>query len=274
MRYLMRDGAPLTDGQWGAIDAAVVAEAKRILVGRRFLSLVGPLGGRLQDVPLDVVADKAAAAGDFWGQSDLAPLGVGGRRFLQVPALYSDFLISWRDIENESGAGLQAATDAAMLAARREDDLIFHGDKELGIEGLLTAKGANKIAISDWDQGENPVRDVAKAIETLDDRGSSGQRALVVSNDLWGKLHRIQPGTGIMEVDRVRSLVGGVFLRSSRIGKNKAVLVYCDPHNVDLVVGQDLVTAYMGNEKMDHLFRVMETIVPRVKRPAAIAVFG
>jgi len=35
-------------------------------------------------------------------------------------------------------------------------------------------------------------------------------------------------------------------------------------------VAQDLITAYMGNEGLDHLFRVMETLVLRVKRPGAI----
>lgn len=274
MRYLMRDAAPLSAGQWDQIDRAVVAEAKRTLVGRRFLSLAGPLGARVQNVPLDAVADKKAAAADFWGQAELEPLGVGARRFLQVPAIYSDFAISWRDLEDEAGAGVQAAVDAALLAARREDDLVFYGDKDLGIEGLLNAKGIHKIALSDWSKGEAPLQDVAKAIETLDDRGGSGQRALVVGNDLWGKLHRLQPGTGLMEIDRVRSLVGGGLFHSPRLEKNKALLVYCDPHNMDLVVGQDLVTAYLGNDKLDHLFRVMETVVPRVKRPSAVAVLG
>lgn len=279
MRYLMRDAAPLTETQWARIDEAVVAEASRVLVGRRFLTLAGPFGGQIQNVALDQVHDKTDAAGDFWGQAELTPLGIGGRRFLQVPTLYADFLISWRDIESENGAGVQAAVDAAMLTARREDDLVFHGDKALGLEGLLTAKGVNKVALSDWDKGENPIRDVARALEILDDKSHSGRRALVVSSDLYAKLHRIQPGTGIMEIDRVRGLVGGgagggsVF-KSSRIGKNTALLAYCDPHNMDLVVGQDLITAYMGNDQLDHLFRVMETAVPRIKRPSAICVFA
>ncbi len=115
------------------------------------------------------------------------------------------------------------------------------------------------------------MADVAKAIETLIDKGNSGERALVMSTDLHAKLHRIQQGTGLMEIDRVRSLAGKVF-HSSGLQKNTACLICCEPQNIDLVIGQDMITAYMGNEKLDHVFRVMETLVPRIKRPQAIAI--
>ena len=45
-----------------------------------------------------------------------------------------------------------------------------------------------------------------------------------------------------------------------------------DSQNFDLAIAQDLITAYMGNEGLDHLFRVMESLVLRIKRPGAICV--
>ncbi len=273
MRYLMREGAPLTASQWERIDSAVVAEAKKILVGRRFLGLAGPLGAQVQNVPLDQVEKPSPAGADFWGRAETEAIDIARRRFVELATVYADFRISWRDVENENGAGVQPAMDAAIACAQREDDLIFYGDKELGVEGVFTAKGAGKVAISDWSKGENPIADVVKAIELAAEKGCAGERVLVVSADLYGKLHRIQPGTGMMEVDRVAGLVGKL-LYSPRIEKNKAALLYCDPRNMDLVVGQDLVTAYMGNEKLDQAFRVMETITPRIKRSAAIVIIG
>lgn len=270
MRYLMRDGAPLTEGQWEQIDKAVVAEASKIMTGRRFLSIKN-VGAAVQNVHIDKMEDVAAASVDFWARGDSDAIEVGERRFVELMSIYSDFTISWRDVEYTQGAGVQAARNAAVLCARREDDLIFHGDAKLGIEGIFTAPGVNQIAISDWNEGENPVRDLVKALEVLIDQGNSGERVLVVSSDLYAKLHRIQPGTGIMEVERVKSLVGKLFY-SSRLEKSTAALIYCEPQNLDLVIGQDLITAYMGNEKMDHVFRVMETAVPRIKRPSAIAI--
>lgn len=272
MRYLMRDGAPLSDGQWEQIDKAVVEEASKILTGRRFLAIKA-VAAQTQNVSLDKMENIDKAQVDYWAKADTEAIDVGSRRFVEIMTIYADFAISWRDIENEQGAGVQAARDAAVLCARREDDLIFHGDAALGIEGVFTAAGVNKLKISDWNVGENPVFDIAKALEVLIDKGNSGERVLVVSTDLWGKLHRIQQGTGIMEVDRVRSLVGKLF-HSSRLKKNTAALIYCDPQNIDLVIGQDMITAYMGNEKLDHLFRVMETAVPRIKRASAIAILS
>ena len=42
--YLMRDGAPFGEKLWEQIDDEVVKVIKQMLVGRRFISLVGPLG--------------------------------------------------------------------------------------------------------------------------------------------------------------------------------------------------------------------------------------
>ncbi|MCD7898152.1 MAG: bacteriocin family protein [Planctomycetaceae bacterium] len=272
MRYLMRDGAPLTEDQWQKIDEAVVTEASRTLVGRRFLD-VRVVGAQAETVHRDVMerADKAAA--DFWARDDATPVQIDRRDFLRLTTVYSDFMVSWRDIDNPAGTGVQAAREAAILAARREDDIIFHGLPDQGIDGILTAPGTTRMDISDWSVDENPVMDLAKGLETLIDNGSSGSRALFVSTDLYAKLHRIQHGTGIMEVDRVRSLVGKLF-RSSRLKKNSAILLYTEPQYIDLVIGQDMITAYMGNEKLDHVFRVMETLVPRIKRPEAIVIYG
>ncbi len=60
MRYLMRDGAPLEAAQGDHIDKAVVEEAKKVLVGRRFLTMVGPLGATTLTVPLDTLSRPEA----------------------------------------------------------------------------------------------------------------------------------------------------------------------------------------------------------------------
>ncbi|MCC8180803.1 MAG: bacteriocin family protein, partial [Planctomycetes bacterium] len=207
MKYLMRDGALLSDTQWGQIDAAVVAEAKKELKGRRFLSLAGPLGASVQNVALDVMGGSVKAEADYWATEETEPVAIASRRFVELVTVYADFMISLRDVENQQGAGVQAAMDAAASCARREDELVFYGDKEMGIDGIFTAEGSQKIAISDWNEGENPVLDVTKALEALADAGMYGERALIVSTDLWGKLHRIQPGTGVMEIERVKGMV-------------------------------------------------------------------
>jgi len=86
-------------------------------------------------------------------------------------------------------------------------------------------------------------------------------------------LQRIQANTGLLEVDRVKKLLEGNLYQTPVLGTNKAVLVCSEPQNMDLVVGQDMITAYLGPEKLNHALRVMETVLLRIKRKDAIVVF-
>ena len=143
----------------------------------------------------------------------------------------------------------------------------------MGVAGLLNAPGANKIKRSDWSTGENAFTDVAKGIATLDEKGYIGRYALVLSPDLYLDLQRIQPGTGLMEIDRVSRMVDGRVFRAPVLGMNKAVLVCCEPQYMDLVLGQDMTTAYLELVDLNHHLRVLETVLPRTKRQDAIVVY-
>ncbi|MBV9134483.1 MAG: encapsulin, partial [Chloroflexi bacterium] len=54
--YLQRDQAPLGPAEWAAIDQAVVRTAQSVLVGRRFINLVGPFGPGVEALPNDVLS--------------------------------------------------------------------------------------------------------------------------------------------------------------------------------------------------------------------------
>jgi len=46
MDFLSREGSPISAELWEKIDEAVVSAAKKILTGRRFISIYGPFGRR------------------------------------------------------------------------------------------------------------------------------------------------------------------------------------------------------------------------------------
>ncbi len=48
------------------------------------------------------------------------------------------------------------------------------------------------------------------------------------------------------------------------------MIVNTGRNNLDLAISEDFETAYLGEEGMNHPFRVYETVVLRIKRPAAI----
>ena len=91
MDYLSRDSAPFSEEFWGRIDDTIVDSASRILIGRRFLTLYGPLGAGAQSINIDS-AKKAENFAD-------GIVTTGGRQYTEIPQVYDDFFLLWRDIE-------------------------------------------------------------------------------------------------------------------------------------------------------------------------------
>ena len=277
MEFLLRDDAPFTREQWEKIDSTLINSARQVLVGRRFIKIYGPLGAGVQSINIDDFGTVEPGNADFLGDVDDRPVKTVGRRFVEIPMVYKDLQLSWRDLEKSRQLGLplelSPVAGATAICAEKEDKLIFLGDTSQGYEGLLTATGVQTIARSDWREGENAFQDIAKGIESLIAKGYLGKFVLTVSPNLYMQLQRIQPGTGLLELDRVRSLVNGNLYQSAVLGSDKAVLVCAEPQNIDLVIGQDMVAAYLGSEKLNHSLRILETILLRIKRKEAIVVF-
>ena len=271
MSYLARESSTLSAELWQQIDSAVVNAARRVLTGRRFLPVFGPLG----------IGAESIAVDDADGVDEVAKDGfitTRGRKIVEIPTLYADFTLLAKDLASAGKSGypvdLAKAVAAAEACAFSEDRLIFFGSGEFGYDGLLTAPGTHKIAKKDWSAGENAFTDVAAAIGLLTEKSVYGAYSLAVSPDLYLQMQRLQPGTGLLEIDRVEKLLDGQIYKSPVLGKGKAVLVCADARNMDLVVGQDLATAYLEQKDLNHGLRVLETVLPRIKRKQAIVVFG
>lgn len=267
--YLGRDGAPFSEALWQQIDETVVGAAKGTLVARRFLTLRGPLGPGASVTSIDRLSREEVDEDGFSVMQ--------GRTLVQIPQLYEDFWLYWRDLEASDEAGaevnLSAASMAAQSLALREDRMVFYGIKSLGIDGLANAKGANRQKRGDWSQGEGAYADVAKAMTTLLEKGRIGRMTLVVSPDVLVQLERIQPGTGVLESQRIEKLLGSRIYMSVSLTPGTALLLSAQPQYMDLLVGQDIRTAYTEAVELNHHLRVLETAIVRVKAPDAIVVF-
>lgn len=270
MDYLARESADLSEGLWNRIDSTVVETARAQLTCRRFLKLYGPLGVGATTVAVDGVA-KEEVLEDGIGR-------ITGRTQLELPLFYEDFTLLGRDMELAAQTGMPLdmgpAIAAAKKAARREDELILNGNAALGTAGIATAKGTKKVKKSDWGQGENAFSDIVAAVSELARDGYLGRYVLVVAPDLFLELQRLQPGTGMLEIDRVKKLIGDNVFMTSVMGKGKAVLVCAEPEYLDLAVGLDLSVGYLELADFNHTFRIMETAALRIKDPAAIVVFA
>ena len=139
-------------------------------------------------------------------------------------------------------------------------------------DGLLSAEGRQTIPLSDWETSGNPTNDVAAANRALADVGALRPYTLVVSPVLYGMLQRPYGNSGRLEYKLVANLADGGILQSPMLDEKQALVVAQGTQYLDLAVAQDLVTAYLGPDGMDHRFRVLESLVLRIKQPAAICV--
>lgn len=277
MDFLLRGDAPFSDELWEKIDETVVNKAKEQLVGRKFIPVYGPLGAGVQSINLDLFNIDNDTVISSNGEEDTELVKVQGRRYVEIPMIFKDAFISWRDYENSKQTGL--LLDLAPIAitaaacAHKEDQIIFFGNEEWGYRGLMNVEGRQTLQKSNWNEGENAFTDIAAGLEKLVRKGFYGPYVLVLSPDLYAQLQRIQPGTGKLELERIRELIDGKVYQTPILGSNKAVLLQKGMENMDLVIGQDLATGYIGPEKLNHVLRILETILLRIKRPESIVTF-
>jgi len=248
--------SPLGPAPWAFLEKEIAREARRTLVGRRFLRVHGPLG-----VHIERVASERE-----------------GRPDLSLAVLYKDFVLPAADVTLATtlGAPLDAsrAIGAAHVVADREDALLFGGDAELGLEGLLRAEGQNELEHGDWSKYGSATRDVVKATELLALAGHGGPFALVVSARDYARIVQQREGQFEPEIAAIgRACEAGVHT-SPAVIDGRAVLVSTGDDSIDLAVTEDFTLQVVGEEGGDLRLRVYERLVLRIKRPRAICTIG
>jgi uncharacterized linocin/CFP29 family protein len=183
-----------------------------------------------------------------------------------------DFSLHWRDIEAARQLGLPldmgAAAAASTLCAAREDELILHGDKALGLDGLSTVAGRRMVTRRDWGVSGHAFLDIVEAIDHMAAAGYYPPYALICSPNLYACMLRVSGSSGVLELTQIREMCsGGVF---QSVQSKSALLVAVGAQNFDLVIGQDVTVAYVRSDNMDYVFRVLHTMALRVKQPGAI----
>lgn len=271
--FLDRESAPLREEDWKQIDQLVVEVARRQLVGRRVVPVFGPLGAGAQDVDYDVFAGTDEAVVSTLGEAS-DPVHARRRVHEHLPMIYKDYMLYWRDLESAKMLGtpldLGACAAAASFVAQKEDDLIFNGHEDLGYPGLTTVEGRQQLKASDWNQAGSALADVVSATRMLLDAGFYGPYALIVSPHAFSQMHRMYANSGVLEINHVREIASGGVFQCPQLRGKIGLVVSMGLQNFDLAIGQDLITSYLGPEKMNHPFRVFESLVLRIKRPASI----
>ncbi|MGQ9516304.1 MAG: family 1 encapsulin nanocompartment shell protein [Anaerolineae bacterium] len=252
---LLREMAPFDASFWQMIDEEVQAVASQHLVGRRFLQLVGPFGAGALGIPVS----HTAAEGAF---------RVVGRELVPFTTLSKEFVLAWEDFTTAERFGLPLELAPVALAiiqlAAEEDELIF--------AGLRQAKGTHHVSLEKWAESGGALATVTAALEKLMAAGIYGPYALVLSAPLYAQAQRIMAGTDELELEYIEDLVDKKVFFAPHLEAKEGFLIANAPYHLDLAVALDMSVAYLGNEGLDHHFRILERIALRIKNPQAICV--
>jgi uncharacterized linocin/CFP29 family protein len=259
--YLSRGDSPFSTEKWADIDDAVVNAAKSTLIGRKFIPLYGPVGPGTFVVAKDKLVE---------GEGNI--VGSSGKTFIPLNTLYRDFIYPWRDIEyfeeNNLPLDLSRVSYAARLLSLEEDKLLFYGDSERGIEGILNAEGRQEYTTGDWEEG-SAYDDVTKILSLLRSKNMLDPYVLVVSPDIYAELNKVYKDTPYLDSERIEKL--GVKIYSSpALKENDGFMVSVSKDHMDLAIGQDIITTFLETTDMNHYFRIMEILGLRVKNAESI----
>jgi uncharacterized linocin/CFP29 family protein len=273
MRYLNRDAAPISEKAWKVIDDLVVETGRSTVVGRRILPLQGPSGlgfraiKKSADAVVSAPVEEAAEA-----RAGLVANGV-----VAIPQIYFPFRLSIASVEAfdtyDQPLDLDGAFRAARLCAQQEDRIVFWGDEALGIPGLMSLKGRHEVKVGNWDTAGAAIDDVIKALGHLDGHGFTGPYALAVGPRLYNALLRKYPDSDVLQLEHLRGFITKGIVKAPILG-NDGLLIDASVGLNDIVIGQDLITAFAGYDGLFYSFTVLESVLPRIKVPEAICVLN
>jgi len=259
---LMRDDAPLTDAQWQLIDATVSEVIGRAVVGRRILDLYGPLGFGAYTVPLYTYKSE-----------DGEPVRAKIVRQLTLNTLTREFVITAKDLElmNEGQPfDIAPVAAAATQLALAEDKLVFNGDADEGVEGLLNVTGRMTLPLGDWNEEGQALADVSTATAKLVEAGFYPPYFVAMHPMLYTKLQRVYGRRGILEIELLEKQAKGGVFSSPSIPQDKVLVIAAQPQYVDLAVGLDIATGFVETANFEHAFFITETLALRAKQPGAV----
>ncbi len=266
MDLLMRDDAPLSSEAWETVDRVVVETARRYLMGRRLVPLFGPLGAGLPVVPANHLSGFEPGGTVMADACDL----------LALCQLEQDFRLTYRELETAQRLGIPLDMAAPAAAAYRlalaEDAVVFGGCEGCGARGLLNWPGGQTVKGSSWAKAGSIFADIVKAIGALNAGGFPGPYAVALSPATYASAFRpMGPGEQI-EMSLINDIAKAGVVSSQALGDKQLLVLEAGSLNMDLAVGADMRTAYLGPVGLDHDFRIYETVALRVKRPGSIAV--
>lgn len=264
MNLLRKNFAPIGTAAWEEINKLAKETLSANLSARKFADVEGPYGVDYASVKLGRLEIPA--------KQKVTDVRYGVHSVLPLVETRVNFSLDIWELDNiERGAkdlNFDPLTDAARKLAAFEENAVFNGFKEGGIQGLNQLAAKNRIPLT-LDK-DSIVDAVSEAQTRLRKEGITGGANLVVSPALWKYLARLFPGGTLL--DLIKAKIKGSVIYSEAV--DGALLVADREGDLELTIGQDFAVGYHhhDSEKV-HLF-LTESFTFRVITPEAIVGFS
>ncbi len=252
--------APVTEAAWKEIRS----QAKRTLLGqmsaRHFVDVEGPHGWEFAAVNIGRLrmGDGEPVAGVRWGIREVRPL-------IEVRVEFD--LLVWELDNAARGArdlDLAPLLNAARKTALFEEQAVYNGFKEGGLEGMLTASPHKPITCKD--DPEALVEALEHALVEIEKAGIGGPFGLVADSAVYERLMAgAQQGYPIRK--RVEEFFGAGIRWSPAV--QGAVVLSARGGDFVLTLGQDASIGYQRHDARQVTLFFTESFTFRVIEPAA-----
>ncbi|HET6619419.1 MAG TPA: family 1 encapsulin nanocompartment shell protein [Dongiaceae bacterium] len=256
MNHLLRGLAPLTEGEWKAIDEEARQTLKMNLAARRLVDFSGPHGWQTSSINLGRV-DRV--------ERELRQGVEARRRRVQtLIELRAPFEMPRRELEIVSRGGLdpdlKPVTEAARTIAIAENQAVFNGFEAGHITGILEAAHESALALTD-DYARYPEV-VAEALGKLRNTGVAGPYGIALGPRCYTGLTETTTSGGYRVYDHVKRLLNGPAVWTP--GIDGAIVVSMRGGDFELTVGEDFSIGYLSHSADTVRLYLQESLTFRV----------
>jgi uncharacterized linocin/CFP29 family protein len=261
--HLLREHAPISEEAWRLIDEEARERLTSSLAARRLVDFSGPHGWEYSATNLGRVRPIGSGADG---------LTAARRRVVEVVEVSAPFALSREELRDaDRGAedvDFGPLDEAARRIATRENEAVFHGWEDAGIQGIAGAATQETIALGD-DCALYP-RHVAAAVEMLLQVGVDGPYGLALGPTAYRRVLETTEHGGYPLLEHLRKIIGGPLVWTP--GVRGAVVVSQRGGDFLLDVGEDLAVGYESHDAESVQLYLIESFTFRVATSEAAVV--
>ncbi|HEY1383500.1 MAG TPA: family 1 encapsulin nanocompartment shell protein [Dongiaceae bacterium] len=256
MNHLLRGLAPLTEGEWKAIDDEAKQTLKMNLAARRLVDFSGPHGWQTSSINIGR-ADTIA--------QELRPgIETRRRRVQTLIELRAPFELSRQELDIISRGGrdpdLRPVTEAARGIAIAENQAVFNGYEAGQITGVFEVVQSSALTLTD-DYARYP-ESVAEALSKLRNLGVDGPYGIALGPRCYVGLTETTTSGGYRVYDHVKRLLNGPLVWTP--GIDGAIVLSMRGGDFELTVGEDFSIGYLSHTAATVRLYLQETLTFRV----------